>query len=378
MNVAVQGSRTADAVIVGGGPAGLATAIALRRKGAECLVVEALAPGIDKCCGEGLMPDALEALSSLGVAMAPDEGRVFHGIRFINRRHRAEAVFPTRGGLGVRRTHLHRRLVAAAQDAGVRIAWKTHVRLVDRSSMLVEGVPLKFRWLIGADGQSSAVRRWAGLDTRGCGGARYGFRRHYQVRPWSDVVEVHWGASGQVYITPVAEDCVCVAFVTRDARLGREDWLAGYPELQARLNGARIASRERGALTATRRLGAVARDNVALVGDASGSVDAVTGEGLAICFRQAIALADAVAIGDLAAYGKAHRALGRLPHTMARLLLCMDRWPALEQRAMRTLDEHPKLFQELLAVHVGAASLPRFAVQRAPRLAWGLLQPTAP
>src|ERR1700730_12389760 len=57
----------ADVVIVGGGPAGLAAAIALGQKGIECIVVEALEPPIDKCCGEGLMPDALHSLKALGV-----------------------------------------------------------------------------------------------------------------------------------------------------------------------------------------------------------------------------------------------------------------------------------------------------------------------
>ena len=48
-----------DALIAGGGPAGLAAAIALRQKGLDVLVADALWPPIDKACGEGLMPDAL-------------------------------------------------------------------------------------------------------------------------------------------------------------------------------------------------------------------------------------------------------------------------------------------------------------------------------
>ena len=39
---------------IGGGPAGLAAAIALRQKGIDCMVVETLELPIDKCCGEGL------------------------------------------------------------------------------------------------------------------------------------------------------------------------------------------------------------------------------------------------------------------------------------------------------------------------------------
>ncbi len=372
-----QSKTTADVVILGGGPAGLATAIALRAKGADCLVIEPLAPGIDKSCGEGLMPDALASLHLLGVEITAQDGLPFRGIRFSNSQNQAEAAFPNHFGIGVRRTHLHRRLIARAEQAGVRIAWNARARLVDRTSLLVEGEPVHFNWLVGADGQSSTVRKWAGLDRTRSERVRFGFRRHYQLKPWSEFVEVHWGKTGQVYVTPVATDFVCVAFVTRDPHFDRADYLAAYPELEERLNGAPIASRERGAATATRKLYRVATDNIALVGDASGSVDAVTGEGLAIAFRQSIALANAIVAGDLASYQKVHGALARLPHAMAQLLLAMDRWPALERRGLRTLEAQPELFRELLAVHVGSASLPRFALERGPRLAWGLLQSPA-
>ena len=56
-----------DALIVGGGPAGLAAAIALRQKGLDVLVADALRPPIDKACGEGLMPDAQRDLAALGI-----------------------------------------------------------------------------------------------------------------------------------------------------------------------------------------------------------------------------------------------------------------------------------------------------------------------
>jgi flavin-dependent dehydrogenase len=367
----------ADVLILGGGPAGLAAGIALRQKGADCLVVEALSPVIDKGCGEGLMPDALESLRSLGIEISEMDGHAFRGIRFCNEAHGVDGVFPVGTGIGVRRTRLHQRMIERAAEVGVRLAWNTRAKLLDRSSALIKDTKLKFDWLIGADGQSSTVRRWAGLHRLSREQLRFGFRRHYQVAPWSDYVEVHWGKTGQVYITPVAHDCVCVAFITRNQHQNRADFLADFPVIAAKVNGAPLLSRERGALSATRKLRNVGRGSIALVGDASGSVDAITGEGLALSFRQALAVADAIGRGDLAFYRKAHRSLGRLPGAMAQLMLTMDRWPTLERRGLSALSANPRFFQELLAIHVGKGSLPRFAASRGLSMAWHLLRTPA-
>jgi flavin-dependent dehydrogenase len=53
------------------------------------------------------------------------------------------------------------------------------------------------------------------------------------------------------------------------------------------------------------RLKSVYRGNVALVGDASGSVDAITGEGMAIAFDCARTLARSLKEGGLASYATA-------------------------------------------------------------------------
>ncbi|MGB8062426.1 MAG: FAD-binding protein, partial [Candidatus Sulfotelmatobacter sp.] len=46
-----------DVFVIGGGPAGLAAAIAARKCGLRVIVADAAQPPIDKACGEGLMPD---------------------------------------------------------------------------------------------------------------------------------------------------------------------------------------------------------------------------------------------------------------------------------------------------------------------------------
>jgi flavin-dependent dehydrogenase len=113
------------------------------------------------------------------------------------------------------------------------------------------------------------------------------------------------------------------------------------------------------------RLPSVVAGRVALVGDASGSVDAVTGEGLALAFRQANSLATALAAGDLKKYDASHRRMGRLPLLNAQSLLLMDGNDGLRRKALRVLAAHPRIFSYLLGLHVGGLrrSEPKAGVQ---------------
>ena len=330
------------------------------------MVVDPQGPEIDKGCGEGLMPDAVNALSALGVQITARDGHVFEGIRFLDARHSASAHFRSGAGIGVRRTHLHARLAERAWDAGVMLRWGSRAVLPAYrgcQTAQIDGVATCFRWLVGADGEASSVRRWAGLDEGARLSRRFGFRRHYGIRPWSSLVEVYWAPGGQAYVTPVAEDCVSVAFLSRDPSGRSEDLLARLPELAARLRQAPLISRQRGGVSATRRLRRVAAGNVALVGDASGSADAITGEGLGMSFQQAAALAESLADGGVEEYARAHRAIARRPHRMAAMMLMLDRWPVLERGTLKILAAAPRLFEDLLAVHTGdsAFSRPSFA-----------------
>lgn len=363
-------SRSTDVVILGGGPAGLAAAIALRQKDIPCLVVEALQPAIDKGCGEGLMPEALTALGELGIRVSEDDGHPFRGIRFVNPEHQVDACFQNGTGIGVRRTKLHQRILDRAHAVGVETMFGSRAKLLGDRMISVNGAPIQYRWLIGADGQASSVRKWAGLDATRKEGLRFGFRRHYKVAPWSEYVEIHWGPAGQVYVTPIASDAVCVVFITRDRNLQRENIFDDFPEIARRLQDAPVISKPRGAVSATRKLHRVANEYVALVGDASGSADSITGAGLAMSFRQAISLAKAIEMCDLKLYDDAHRAIGKLPHAMGSLMLMMDKWPSLERHAMKVLSAEPAFFHHLLGVHVGMESLSRFAWRQGPRVGW--------
>jgi flavin-dependent dehydrogenase len=174
--------------------------------------------------------------------------------------------------------------------------------------------------------------------------------------PWTDFVEVHWGPRCQVYVTPVSQDEIGVALLSRDSQLRLDGALADFPQLRRRLEGAVASSTERGAVTVSRRLRRVFRGRTVLVGDASGSVDAITGEGLSLSFHQAVALSDALCSGELASYQAEHTRLARRPAFVASMLLAWDRFPRLRRGVLRMLALEPPIFAKLLASYAPEVS----------------------
>lgn len=362
-----------DVFVVGGGPAGLAAAIAARQEGLRAMVADRASPPIDKACGEGLMPDSLEVLRRLGVPLQGYETGSFQGIRFVGPECSVAAAFPHSCGLGIRRVLLHQAFVQHAQSVDVEMLWGARVSAVNDNAVTVNGATIHSRWVVGADGEHSQVRGWAGLSAGSSRARRIGVRQHFQVRPWSDYVEIYWGNEGQAYVTPVGRNEICVALISRQQFNSFDLGLAGFPELAARLEDAGSTTSARGALSISRRLKQVCRGNVALIGEASGSVDAITGEGLALAFRQALALGPALAAGDLSAYAAAHREISSLPEFMSRSMLLMDSSDWVRRRSLRAFSRQPHLFARLLALHVGELRLKDFGARGLLNLGWRVL-----
>jgi flavin-dependent dehydrogenase len=350
----------ADVVVAGGGPVGLAAAIGAALRGFEVVVLERTRPPIDRACGEGVMPDGVAALEALGVNLRETPSYIFKGIRFIDQDLTAEGRFPSSAGLGVRRTVLHDALVRRAESLDVQLLWGVRVNGVADTGFETDGGVVRGRWLVGADGRASRVRTWAELDGRRVRLRRFGVRRHFEIEPWSDLVEVHWAERCEAYVTPVGERLVGVAMLWSGRPARFDDLLEHFPGLKRRLGESPVVSADRGAGPLLQRCRRVVNDNLALVGDASGYIDAITGEGLALGFRQASALVDAIEAGDLASYVAEHSRIGRDANAMTRLLLVIEKRPWLRRRVMRSLAADPSLMTRFLTLKVGSDG-PRMA-----------------
>lgn len=359
-----------DLLVVGGGPAGLATAIRARLAGLGAIVLDRSHPPIDKACGEGLMPDAVARLREIGVE---PRGYPFRGIRYFDGDVMAEGIFPHAGGLGVRRTELHAALVRRAEEVGVDLCWGVKAEGLGPAGVQTAGGTIAARWIAGADGLRSQVRRWAGLEAGEGRFRRFGVRRHFAMAPWSDFVEVYWGPACEAYVTPVSDDQVGIAMLWSGGKADFDALLERIPALHTRVAGVPVASRDRGAGPLHQRARAVRRGNVALVGDAAGYLDAITGEGLAVALHESAALVEAIVAGDLGAYAAAHRRVNRLPNTMTSVVLALERRPRLRARAVRALAAEPALFSRLLGIHARTLPPRRLGVEGALRLAWRLV-----
>jgi len=357
-----------DLVVVGGGPAGLAVAIRARQAGLRVAVLERGHPPIDAACGEGILPDTRAELVTMGVELHAAERFEVHGIRYLCDELAAEGRFAGTPAWGVRRTALHAALARRAEALGAELRWSTEARGLAEGGVATESEVLAARTIIAADGRNSRIRSWAGIEVRPGRPERNAVRRHFAIAPWTDLVEVYWAEQAEAYVTPVGPQQVGVALLWNGQSASFDALLTKFPRLAARLGSVSPSSRDRGVARIGGRPSRIVSGKVALVGDAAGGVDPITGEGLSLAFRGAAALVRALAAGRLDDYERSHARVVRAPRAMARVLLLLERSARLRRGAVAALSADPALFSRLLAFHTSALPARRIGLLATARL----------
>ncbi len=359
--------KTFDVAIIGSGPAGLATAIGAAQRGLSVHVFDRQRGPIDKACGEGLMPSGLSALERMGALQHLDrrDSAPFDSIVYVQESGtRAVGKLPAPGGLGVRRLALSAALLARAREVGVVLHEQTGVRGHSRTSQGVEVVTDSETFtagvLVGADGLHSPSREREGLAGPVARSRRFGLRRHLALAPWSRAVEVHFCKGVEAYVTPSGVQRVGVAFLWEEravsGEVSFEALLAHFPALEEGLRGVAFDSTARGAGPLLQHVKRRVAERFALVGDAAGYVDAITGEGLTQAFEGAEALVAVLpevlarkgAVEAFAGYEAAAERAWRRYARLASVLVWTAGRPVVRKGVVGLLARSPGLFERVL------------------------------
>jgi geranylgeranyl reductase family protein len=332
-----------DVLVVGGGPAGSATAYALARGGADVLLADKATFPRDKPCGGGLTARAFRRCPVDPTPVVEEEVDLVE-LRFrfgerVERTAQAPVIYMTQ------RRRLDAFLLDAAREEGVEVREGAQVSVGD--GVRLDGVPVTVDVVVGADGANGTTARALGLGV----GIVHGVALEGNA-PYTRVARDRYRRRAVVELADIPGGYGWVFPKGDHVNVGVGAWKEEGPNLRAHLartcdaHGLNLEDLEhlRGHRLPLRPPGTtIASERALLVGDAAGLIDPVSGDGMYECFVSAALAADAIRellagrSNSLVPYGAAvDEALGPLHRASWKLKRALDRWPRLSWRIART------------------------------------------
>lgn len=357
---------------------GSALALLLHRAGRRVLLVDADGSK-DKTCGEGLLPGGWQVLETLGLAETIEVKAAISTLcyRHFNRAGELQSMQAplTRPAFGVARAHLCQAFARALENEGVEVwrgarfrelAWTPQSLKLSIDHPQRGRVELQPRVLVGADGLHSRVRRQAQLESPARPRYhRWGSRVYFHSQEQRQGVEVTLGDGLESYLTPLGGSLHGLAFLWSPQELGRP--LPGEGPLWSRLLDRfppqfleQLPPKEQffGSNTALGPLQQLVSSplhtsqKIVLVGDASGYLDALTGEGMCLGLQQAQVLAKLMLAGRVDRYPLAYWRLKLRHRLVVHGLLWLLSQPRLRERVFSALQNSPQMFAAVIGVAV--------------------------
>jgi geranylgeranyl reductase family protein len=332
-----------EVLIAGAGPAGSTAAYRLAKAGASVLLADKARFPRDKPCGGGLTMRAVRQLPfSVEPVVEDRTSTVQLGLDF---RGRFERTTERPLVLMTQRSRLDAFLAEQAADAGADFrdgARVDDLTLLDgRVRAAVDGHKVAANWLLCADGVNGTAARSVGLD----GGRTYGVALEGNVR-YGVVAEEDYRGRLFLELANVPGGYGWVFPKGDHVNVGVGGWEREGPRMRRHLSrfcreyGIPESSLEnvRGyrlpLLHARARL---AKGRAALLGDAAGLVDPLSGDGIYEAFLSAKLAVQAVIAGDLEAYDRElRRALSSQLAAAWGAKIALDRFPRLTYAVVRT------------------------------------------
>jgi len=372
-----------DVVVVGGGPAGSASAVFLRRRGHDVVLIDEARFPRDKVCGESVSPGSRRILADLGAAEAvaalgphPLRGMTLtspDGTSF-----RGEYRDVAEPGFAVRREALDKVLLDSARSTGAEVREGVRATGLVFEDGSVAGVTcedgrgpetLHARLVIGADGRRSVVARRLGLLREHPTLRKFAVRGYWEgMEGLEDRGEMHVGGGGYCGVAPLSAGRANVTFVLDRREMARaggdletfyRETLRRWPQVHERLARAVPLGTPCAIGPLALQASRVSAPGALLVGDSAGFYDPFTGEGVTLALRSA-EMAAAVADralrsrsadgADLRAYDCARHIATRDKFRINRMLQRVVAWPSLSNLMARRLSRRPDLADRLVGI----------------------------
>jgi len=280
-----------DVAVIGAGPAGSTLAALLAGHGVRVALIERDRFPRDKLCGEFLSYDALPILEPLGVVDELDRAGAprIERCRIISSRQTYEFALP-HAARGVSRLFFDDLLVRTAKAKGAQVR---------QGHTVTDLGEVRATVIVGAWG------RWGRFDqqlkrafVRDRAHRNFGFKRHYRGAHSEGVIELYSFRRGYLGVSAVEGDITNICGLVHASRLSghRGRWdsfiealraeeatletLYGRytPEQQSYLSSEPVIFRTRSAV----------ESGIFMIGDASGILDPLTGNGMAMAVQSAL------------------------------------------------------------------------------------------
>jgi flavin-dependent dehydrogenase len=367
-----------DAIVVGAGPGGCATAYHLHQAGWRVIVAERLTYPVDKMCGEFLSPEGIVSLERMGLqpALTSHTSPSIDTLLISSHQGKTWTTSLPRPGLGLSRRCLDQALVQRCREVGIEVVHGLHIRAIDgnfKHGFHLRGRgpqgerELKTRLVVGAFGKQSLLhRKLRGTDSQ-APASLMALKLYAAGGHLPGHIELHVFPGGYAGICEVEDGRTNLCLLTETAAFRRAgangDRFGAEVMAQNPLLGARLAAL-RPSWSSAFAIANLAFDSpcltardVLMVGDAAVSISPLCGDGMSMALRAAellSPLADRFLTGDwhsgemVRTYQQHWRqeftrrlCIGR---GLQKIFLTPPCWPA----AMVLLHLFPKLGQRLI------------------------------